>query len=87
LLRPNETVMIEIALRRAVDLGVFRLTDRLQPSDISSQPLLKLLPWSTDEEAARRDQFGVLADRLESTQDPDERKRIRQQLSRFVFGS
>jgi hypothetical protein len=86
LLRSNETVMVEITLRRAVDLAVFRLIDRLQPSDIGSQPLLKSLPWSTDEEEARRSKFAALADSLESTQDAEERKRIRKQLARFIFG-
>jgi hypothetical protein len=86
LLRSNETVMVEITLRRAVDLAVFRLSDRLQVSEIAARPLLKSLPWSTDEDAARRKKFADLADRLESTQDAEERKRIRQQLSRFLFG-
>ena len=86
LLQSNETVMVEITLRRAVDLAVFRLSERLQSSDIAGQPLLKSLPWSTDEEQGRRDRFAALADRLESTEDPEERKRIRQQLARLLFG-
>jgi hypothetical protein len=87
LLRGNETAMVEIILRRAVDLAVFRLTDRLQPSDISDKPLLKSMPWSVDEEEERRQRLAALVDRLDSTQDPEERKRIRQHLTRFVFGT
>lgn len=86
LLQANETVMVEIALRRAIDLGVFRLTDSLQPAEISAEPLKKSLPWGLDEDEERRQRFDALADRLESTQDPEQRKRIRQQLSRFLFG-
>jgi hypothetical protein len=87
LLRGNESAMVEITLRRAVDLAVFRLTDRLQPSDISDQPLRKSLPWGVDEEEERRQKLAALADRLESAQDPAERKQIRQQLARLVFGT
>jgi hypothetical protein len=87
LLRGNESAMVEITLRRAVDLAVFRLTDRLQPSDISDQPLRKSLPWEVDEEEERRQRLAALADRLESAQDPAERKQIRQQLARLVFGT
>jgi hypothetical protein len=86
LLHANETVMVEITLRRAVDLAVFRLTDRLQPSDISSQPLRKSLPWGIDELEERRQKFAALASQLESSKDEEERARIRQQLSRLAFG-
>jgi hypothetical protein len=87
LLRGNETTMVEITLQRAVDLAVFRLTDRLQPSDISDQPLKKSLPFGVDEEEERRQEFADLVDRLESTQDPEKRKRIRMQLNRLILGA
>jgi hypothetical protein len=87
LLRPNETTMVEITLRRAVDLAVFRLTDRLEPSDISPDPLLKYLPPDADEEEDRRRRLAGLVDRLESSNDPEERKRARRELTRFIFGS
>jgi hypothetical protein len=86
LLRPNETTMIEITLRRAVDLAVFRLTDQLQPEEISARPLAKYLPWGIDEAEDRRRKFDALSDRLEAATDPDERKRLREQLARFLFG-
>jgi hypothetical protein len=85
LLRQNETVMLEITVRRAVDLAVFRLSNSLRTSEISIEPLKELLPWDTDKEENRRQKFTILADRLELTQDPEERKRIRQQLSRLLF--
>jgi len=87
LLRGNETTMVEITLRRTVDLAVFRLTDSLQPSDISDQPLKKFVPWAVGEEEERRQRFADLVDRLESAQDPEERKRIRLQLNRLILGA
>jgi hypothetical protein len=87
LLRANETTMVEITLRRAVDLAVFRLTDRLQPADISDQPIMKSVPSGVDEEEWRRQKFADLVDRLESAQDPEDRKRIRLQLNRLVLGA
>jgi hypothetical protein len=86
LLRSNETSMVEITLRRAVDLGIFRLTDQLEPSEISGKPLFKSLPWALDDEEALRKKFAVLADRLEIAQDADERKRIREKLLYLLFG-
>lgn len=79
--------MVEITLRRTVDLAVFRLTDSLQPSDISDQPLKKFVPWAVGEEEERRQRFADLVDRLESAQDPEERKRIRLQLNRLILGA
>jgi hypothetical protein len=59
----------------------------LQPSDISDQPLKKPLPFGVDEEEERRQEFADLVDRLESTQDPEKRKRIRMQLNRLILGA
>jgi hypothetical protein len=87
LLRPNETAMVEITLRRTVDLAVFRLTDRLQPSEFTAEPRGQYLPWSADEEEERRRKLAALIDRLETTQDADERKLIRRQIARLAFGA
>jgi hypothetical protein len=38
ILRPNETLMIEIKFERKVDATVFRIEDNLTPSKISSKP-------------------------------------------------
>jgi hypothetical protein len=86
MLRRNETAMVEIMLHRTVDLAVFRLTDNLEPADISSDPLLKYLPPDVGEGENRRRKLVDLVDRLESTDDPEARKRIRQQLNRLMFG-
>jgi hypothetical protein len=86
LLQPNETVMVEITLRRTVDFAVFRLTDRLEAADISDTPTEKSLPWDVDEEEYRRQRFAALTDQLEAAKDPEERKRIRRQMDRFLFG-
>jgi len=85
LLRPNETVMVEITLRRAVDLAVFNLTDKLETQEISAQPVQKTLPWGVDEDEERRERFTELAQKLDSVADAEERKRIWQQLSRLLF--
>lgn len=86
LMKANETTMVEITLRRAVDLAVFRLTDSLQPSDISDEPLQKCLPLGIDEEDERQQKFAALMDRLESCQDAEERRQIRLQLNRLLTG-
>jgi hypothetical protein len=85
MLRANETVMVEITLRRAVDLAVFSLTDQLEPSEISAQPLKKPLPWGVDEEAERRRRFTLLAQKLDAAATAEDRQRIWEQLSRLLF--
>lgn len=44
MLRPNETLMVEIRLQRQVDAAVFRIDDSLTPHKIDSTPLGKLVP-------------------------------------------
>lgn len=44
ILKPNETLMIEIQLRRFVDATVFRVESKLTPSTISSTPSRKWVP-------------------------------------------
>jgi hypothetical protein len=86
LLQQNETVMVEITLRRNVNLAVFRLTDRLEPAEISDDPLDNWLPFGADEDVQRRQRFAELADELDAANSPEDRKRLREHLERFLFG-
>lgn len=45
-LEPNQTLMIEVKLRRRVVEGVFRLTQSLTPEDFKKQPKGAEIPWS-----------------------------------------
>ena len=44
LIRPNETLMIEIKLQRKVDARVFRAEGSLDPSPISRKPIGRTVP-------------------------------------------
>ena len=44
ILRPNETLMVEIKMARLVDAAVFRVENNLTPTPISGAPLKSLVP-------------------------------------------
>ena len=81
---PNETTMIEVTLDRSVDLGVFRLTGKLEPAEFGATPLLKLLPQGATEEEIRRTRLDALLKALAAAATNEERARIRQELARMM---